>query len=631
MTQTLETLYSQFTGHAPESVEALPGAGSNRSYYRLKGTPTLIGVCGTSREENEAFIYLSRHFQAQHLPVPAVHAVSNDGLCYLQDDLGTDSLFQLIAHGRETGEFDSTEKDLLKKVIRLLPRIQFEGAQGLDFGKCYPAVEFNHRSILWDLNYFKYCFLKATGVEFREDLLEDDFEALCQTLIESMEPQPVFMYRDFQSRNIMVKKGEPYLIDFQGGRKGPLYYDVASFLWQAKANYPDSLRQELINEYLEALRPYKQIEKEVFLSRLRHVVLFRTLQVLGAYGFRGYFEKKAHFIESIPFAIENLRQLLQEGFPEYPYLCEVLQRMTELKQFAAVRNRRNLTVTVMSFSYRKGIPEDESGNGGGYVFDCRAVHNPGRYEQYKSLTGLDAPVIEFLEKDGEITEFLRHTDALVDAHVQRFLERGFSHLMICFGCTGGQHRSVYSAQHTAMHLHEKFKINVHLIHREQQIDQFTESQMKAMIFAAGLGTRLKPLTDHMPKALVPVAGRPMLEHVILKLKEAGFTELVINIHHFGEQIIDFLKANQNFGLTIHISDERDMLLDTGGGIKKAATFFTGTEPFLIHNVDILSNADLKEVYDFIGKSESGYTAGQPAQNFALPVVRYGQPSAGLGS
>lgn len=435
MTQTLETLYSQFTGHAPESMEALPGAGSNRSYYRLKGTPTLIGVCGTSREENEAFIYLSRHFQAQHLPVPAVHAVSNDGLCYLQDDLGTDSLFQLIAHGRETGEFGSTEKDLLKKVIRLLPRIQFEGAQGLDFGKCYPAVEFNHRSILWDLNYFKYCFLKATGVEFREDLLEDDFETLCQTLIESMEPQPVFMYRDFQSRNIMVKDGEPYLIDFQGGRKGPLYYDVASFLWQAKANYPDSLRQELIDEYLEALRPYKQIEKEVFLSRLRHVVLFRTLQVLGAYGFRGYFEKKTHFIESIPFAIENLRQLLQEGFPEYPYLCEVLQRMTELKQFAAARNRRNLTVTVMSFSYRKGIPADESGNGGGYVFDCRAVHNPGRYEQYKSLTGLNTPVIEFLEKDGEITEFLRHTDALVDAHVQRFLERGFSHLMICFGCT----------------------------------------------------------------------------------------------------------------------------------------------------------------------------------------------------
>lgn len=474
--EDLQHLYQTYTGVAAETITELPSSGSNRRYFRLTGTQNLIGVYGTSIEENNAFLYMAAHFRKKGLPVPEVYCVSADKTCYLQEDLGDTLLFNAIEKGRTTSVFSEEEKELLRKTIRLLPAIQFAGADGFDFSHCYPQPEFNQRSILWDLNYFKYCFLKATGVEFREDLLENDFEALCQTLIESMEPQPVFMYRDFQSRNIMVKDGEPYLIDFQGGRKGPLYYDVASFLWQAKANYPDSLRQELIDEYLEALRPYKQIEKEVFLSHLRHVVLFRTLQVLGAYGFRGYFEKKAHFIESIPFAIENLRQLLQEGFPEYPYLCEVLQRMTELKQFAAVRNRRNLTVTVMSFSYRKGIPEDESGNGGGYVFDCRAVHNPGRYEQYKSLTGLDSPVIEFLEKDGEITEFLRHTDALVDAHVQCFLERGFSHLMICFGCTGGQHRSVYSAQHTAMHLHEKFKINVHLIHREQQIDQLLKAK-----------------------------------------------------------------------------------------------------------------------------------------------------------
>lgn len=476
ITEELKKLYIAHTGHEPEQIDELPSSGSNRRYFRLIGSPTLIGVSGESVEENRAFLYMAEHFRQKGLPVPQVFIRSEDDIYYLQEDLGDSLLFNAIEKGRKTSVFGEEEKQLLRKTIRLLPAVQFAGADGMDFSYCYPQAEFNSRSILWDLNYFKYCFLKATGVEFREDLLEDDFEALCQTLIENMETQPVFMYRDFQSRNIMVKDGEPYLIDFQGGRKGPLYYDVASFLWQAKANYPDSLRQELIDEYLEALRPYKQIEKEVFLSRLRHVVLFRTLQVLGAYGFRGYFEKKAHFIESIPFAIENLRQLLQEGFPEYPYLCEVLQRMTELKQFAAARNRRNLTVTVMSFSYRKGIPADESGNGGGYVFDCRAVHNPGRYEQYKSLTGLDRPVIEFLEKDGEITEFLRHTDSLVDAHVQRFLERGFSHLMICFGCTGGQHRSVYSAQHTAMHLHEKFKINVHLIHREQQIDQLLKAK-----------------------------------------------------------------------------------------------------------------------------------------------------------
>lgn len=475
MTQTLETLYSQFTGHAPESVEALPGAGSNRSYYRLKGTPTLIGVCGTSLEENEAFIYLSRHFQAQHLPVPAVHAVSNDGLCYLQDDLGTDSLFQLIAHGRETGEFVSTEKDLLKKVIRLLPRIQFEGAQGLDFGKCYPAVEFNHRSILWDLNYFKYCFLKATGLEFQEDKLEDDFQKMSDVLLRSS--SATFMYRDFQSRNVMIKDDKPWFIDFQGGRKGPFFYDVASFLWQAKAQYPDTLKKELLEEYIDALCKYKPVDREYFFSQLHHFVLFRTLQVLGAYGFRGYFEKKPHFIQSVPYAIENLRQLLRDEYPEYPYLCSVLRELTELKQFKDELKKRQLTVKVMSFAYKKGIPDDPTGNGGGYVFDCRAVNNPGKYERYKPFTGLDEPVIRFLEEDGEIFPFLEHAYALVDASVKRYMERGFSNLSVCFGCTGGQHRSVYSAQHTAEHLNRKFGVKVVLIHREQNIEQIFESTL----------------------------------------------------------------------------------------------------------------------------------------------------------
>lgn len=249
---------------------------------------------------------------------------------------------------------------------------------------------------------------------------------------------------------------------------------MASFLWQAKANYPDSLRQELLDEYLDALRPYHAIDKEQFLTTLCHFVLFRTLQVLGAYGFRGYFEKKAHFIQSVPYAIENLRQLLETDFPEYPYLCLMLRKLTELPQFASIRNRRKLTVRVMSFSYKKGIPEDPSGNGGGYVFDCRAVHNPGKYEQYKQLTGRDKPVIDFLEQDGEILQFLEHVDALADAHVQRFLERGFTNLSICFGCTGGQHRSVYSAEHVAHHLNEKFGVRIRLIHREQHIEQILE-------------------------------------------------------------------------------------------------------------------------------------------------------------
>lgn len=471
-TELLAQLYQSYTGEAPTSIEPLPGAGSNRKYFRLKGKESLIGVYGTSTEENRAFIYMARHFSQKGLPVPRILAEAPDQSAYLQDDLGDTSLFQLIKQGRESGNFSDEETNILKRTIRLLPQIQFEGSKDMDFSYCYPLTTFNRRSILWDLNYFKYCFLKATGLEFQENLLEDDFERMADTLLQ-IEPQ-VFMYRDFQSRNIMIREEKPYFIDFQGGRKGPFYYDVASFLWQAKANYPDSLRQELLDEYLDALRPYHAIDKEQFLTTLRHFVLFRTLQVLGAYGFRGYFEKKAHFIQSVPYAIENLRQLLETDFPEYPYLCLMLRKLTELPQFASIRNRRKLTVRVMSFSYKKGIPEDPSGNGGGYVFDCRAVHNPGKYEQYKQLTGRDKPVIDFLEQDGEILQFLEHVDALADAHVQRFLERGFTNLSICFGCTGGQHRSVYSAEHVAHHLNEKFGVRIRLIHREQHIEQILE-------------------------------------------------------------------------------------------------------------------------------------------------------------
>ena len=306
-------------------------------------------------------------------------------------------------------------------------------------------------------------------MDFQEDRLEDDFQKMADVLLRSS--SATFMYRDFQSRNVMIKDGEPWLIDFQGGRKGPVYYDVASFLWQAKANYPDSLRQELLKEYIDALRKYQPVDEAYFHAQLRHFVLFRTMQVLGAYGFRGYFEKKPHFIQSVPFAIENLRQLLQEPYPEYPYLCRILRELTELKQFTDDLQKRRLVVKVTSFAYKKGIPEDSTGNGGGFVFDCRAVNNPGKYERYKPFTGLDEPVIRFLEDDGEIAVFLEHAYALVDASVKRYMERGFTNLSVCFGCTGGQHRSVYSAQHLAEHLHKKFGVQVNLIHREQNIEQ----------------------------------------------------------------------------------------------------------------------------------------------------------------
>ena len=449
ITEELKKLYIAHTGHEPEQIDELPSSGSNRRYFRLIGSPTLIGVSGESVEENRAFLYMAEHFRQKGLPVPQVFIRSEDDIYYLQEDLGDSLLFNAIEKGRKTSVFGEEEKQLLRKTIRLLPAVQFAGADGMDFSYCYPQAEFNSRSILWDLNYFKYCFLKATGMDFQEDRLEDDF----------------------QSRNVMIKDGEPWLIDFQGGRKGPVYYDVASFLWQAKANYPDSLRQELLKEYIDALRKYQPVDEAYFYAQLRHFVLFRTMQVLGAYGFRGYFEKKPHFIQSVPFAIENLRQLLQEPYPEYPYLCRILRELTDLKQFTDDLQKRRLVVKVTSFAYKKGIPEDSTGNGGGFVFDCRAVNNPGKYERYKPFTGLDEPVIRFLEDDGEIAVFLEHAYALVDASVKRYMERGFTNLSVCFGCTGGQHRSVYSAQHLAEHLHKKFGVQVNLIHREQNIEQ----------------------------------------------------------------------------------------------------------------------------------------------------------------
>ncbi len=465
----LATLFKEHTGKSNPEIEPLPSSGSNRRYYRLtKDDISLIGVAGQSRDENRAFIALARHFHAQNLPVPQVLAASDDEMFYIQQDLGDRILFDALKSGRLTGVFSIEEKKLLHKTIALLADMQVKGAQDFDFAVCYPQPEFNSRSVYWDLNYFKYNFLKTTGMEFQEDLLENDFEILAQDLLS--DEWNSFMYRDFQSRNVMLLNNEPYFIDFQGGRKGPVYYDVASFLWQAKANFPNDLREELIQTYIASLQKYRNVDEVKFLKKLRLFVLFRTLQVLGAYGFRGYFEKKPHFIQSIPFALNNLRELLKDGFDEYPYLSQILQQMVQLKQFSDTK-KQELSVRVFSFAYKKGIPNDISGNGGGYVFDCRAVNNPGKYERYKNVNGMDESVIQFIEDDGEMKLFLENIFPLVDRHVKRYMERSFTDLMISFGCTGGQHRSVYAAQKMAEHISKKFGIKVSLVHREQNVEQ----------------------------------------------------------------------------------------------------------------------------------------------------------------
>ena len=482
MAQSLSLLFFEATGKKAGEQTALTASGSNRRYYRIDSedhSTSLIGVQGTSRDENHAFLYMAEHFMKKGLNVPKVLAVSDDEMNYVQQDLGNVLLFDYIAEGRKTGVFSAREKDMLRKTMRALACFQVTGAEEFDFNQCYPQPEFNLRSILWDLNYFKYCFLKATGLDFQEDKLENEFERLAYILLQNR--MNAFMYRDFQSRNVMVHKKEdgteePYFIDFQGGRRGPVFYDVASFLWQAKANYHPDLREELVEVYLEELQKYMPVDREVFYETLKHFVLFRTMQVLGAYGFRGYFEKKPHFLQSIPFAIDNLRHLLKHASEDYPYLIEVLQKMTEMKQFKDVGVRKPLVVRVMSFSYKKGIPADPSGNGGGFVFDCRAVNNPGKYERYTHFTGMDEPVIKFLEEDGEMLPFLEQAYQLVDFSVKRYMDRGFQNLMVSFGCTGGQHRSVYSAEKMAQHINEKFGVEVQLIHREQNMERTLNSK-----------------------------------------------------------------------------------------------------------------------------------------------------------
>lgn len=459
----LFTLFRRHYGRNHQYVRPLTGSASNRQYFRLgDDQSSCIGVIGVNPDENRAFIAMAAHFRLKGIPVPEVYAASDDAVAYIQEDVGDVALFGMI--GSEASE------EILCRTIRCLPDIQFKGAEDFDFSICHPIRKFDRRLVLFDLNYFKYCFLKPSGLEFDENRLQDDFERLADDL--TSVDADTFMYRDFQARNVMVKDGNPCFIDFQGGMQGPIYYDVASFIWHARAGYSQELKMKMLEAYLDALSAYVPVDREEFIGTLRLFVLFRTMQILGAYGFRGLVEQKAAFVVNIPEALASLDSQLEMPFESYPYLDSVLRRLAALPRFARSQQDGKLEVKVYSFSFKKGIPQDLSGNGGGYVFDCRSIHNPGRYEPYKKLTGRDKPVIDFLEEDGEIIGFLEHVYGVVDPHVETFSSRGFTSLMVSFGCTGGQHRSVYCAEHLAHHLADKYPhVRVRLIHREQKIEE----------------------------------------------------------------------------------------------------------------------------------------------------------------
>lgn len=466
----LISLYKSLYSCDPESCAPLTGSASNRKYYRLSaGHATCVGVIGTDTRENNAFVVLARHLADKGVNVPGILAVSKDGMAYLQQDLGGDVLYEKMTSARRKGEGMEEVESLLCRTMAELPKIQFKGAEDLDFSICYPQPSFDLRMVMFDLNYFKYCFLKPSGLEFDEAALQDEFERFAADLLQ--DDMDAFMYRDFNARNVMVHDGAPYFIDFQGGRRGPVYYDVASFIWQARAAYPDALRSRMLDCYLEALSEYMPLDKGQFMERLQLFILFRLLQVLGAYGFRGLVEQKSAFVTAIPAAMGELARLPEALGKRYPYLMEVVHKLAELPRFNPVTSEDGvLEVKVCSFSFKKGLPYDPTGNGGGYVFDCRSIHNPGRYEPYKKLTGRDEPVIRFLEEDGEVFSFLDHVYGVVDPHVETYSGRGFTSLMVSFGCTGGQHRSVYCAEHLAAHLTQKYHhIRVTLTHREHPL------------------------------------------------------------------------------------------------------------------------------------------------------------------
>ncbi len=464
-------LFREWSGEEPQHMTQLAPSGSDRRYFRIFGKKShAIGAYNADYKENLAFIGFTRHFHALGLSVPELYAVDLDQGVYLQEDLGDTTLFQLLPGEGEP--FSPHLTALYKSAVEGLAKLQIQGSQGLDYQLCYPRSAFDRQSMMWDLNYFKHYFLKLARIPFDEQALEDDFQQLCDWLLTA--DSQFFLFRDFQSRNIMIRQGRPFFIDYQGGRRGALQYDLASLLYQAKSNIPPDVRREVAAHYLEIASEMTPINREAFLRLYEGFVLIRGLQTLGAYGFRGLFERKEHFLTSIPFAIRNIRDMLREfDWPvQIPELRKCLKAIVRSKKFEAFdRNRGKisaLTVRVNSFSYRSGIPQDPSGNGGGFVFDCRFIFNPGRSDAYKHLTGRDEPVIEFLRQQGQMEAYLQSVFAIVDRAVENYIERDFEHLMVSFGCTGGQHRSVYAAEATARHLHEKFGVRVALEHIEQE-------------------------------------------------------------------------------------------------------------------------------------------------------------------
>lgn len=475
MTNIIEDIRAIFQTYDPSPItglEKIPQSGSNRIYFRIRTADrSYIATYNDNVRENRTFVHFSRHFRSHGCPVPEIYLVNEPYTIYLQQDFGDVSLLnELEKHGHNEHVYE-----LFRKSLQALAKLQILGDEGLDYSWSITSREFGKQAILSDLLYFKYYFLDTLQIPYDKEKLIDDFEALSTYLTHV--DHKYFMFRDFQSRNILIRDEQTYFIDFQGGMKGALQYDVASMLWQAKAELPDEWKNSLLEHYMDYVEELlnKKIDRLRFVSQYNGYVLIRLLQVLGAYGFRGLFERKAHFLTSIPLALRNFKWFLynkQVGIvmPEFERLLGLIVEEEVIHRFEPLRanDQTPLVVHINSFSYRQGIPPDPSGNGGGFVFDCRGILNPGRMPEFKPLTGRDKPVKDFLEQQTRMPEFLNGIYNIVDIAVEDYIRRDFESLSINFGCTGGQHRSVYAADALARHLRNKFHVKIDLHHVEQE-------------------------------------------------------------------------------------------------------------------------------------------------------------------
>lgn len=466
----LRKLFEQRFHSTPTRIQPVQGelGGSGRKIIRLSNQDiSAIGVLYGVREENIAFLEFSRHFRKHGLPVPEIYGEDLNQGAYLEEDLGDTTLFEFLSKNRNEADIAPAVVEVYRRVVAVLPRFQVEAGKDLNYAVSYPCSSFDRQSIAWDLNYFKYYFLRLASIPFNEQALEHDFNRLTDFVLSA--PQDFFLYRDFQSRNIMLRDGDPFFVDYQGGRKGALQYDIASLLFDAKADLPPELRQQLLDEYLDRLSSFLKLDRDEFMRYYYAYVYVRLMQALGAYGFRGFYERRTHFLQSVPFALKNLRWLLHNvTLPvELPMLMKAFQGMLGSEKLSNLAGEtQNLTVRVFSFSFHQSMPQDNSGNGGGFVFDARSLPNPGREDRFKPLTGKDVPVIDYLNQQESVHQYLAAVLSLVDASVNSYQQRGFKNLMISFGCTGGQHRSVFLAEQLARRLRLRNGVDVVVRHLE---------------------------------------------------------------------------------------------------------------------------------------------------------------------